>query len=72
MKVAVASKDGMSINLHFGHAKSFIIYEITDGQLQQIDNREVDHYCHGQHGDQSALQKSYTPLTIAKPYLLPK
>ncbi|GAB2191260.1 hypothetical protein MAH1_28680 [Sessilibacter sp. MAH1] len=57
MKVAVASKDGISINLHFGHAKNFIIYDITDGQLQQIDNREVDHYCHGQHGDQSAMQK---------------
>ena len=56
-KFAVASKDGISINLHFGHAKEFWIYQCTDSEVKLLERREVDHYCHGQHGDQSAMQK---------------
>lgn len=56
-KVAVASKDGIAINLHFGHAKEFWIYELSDRGSQLIERREVDHYCHGQTGDQSAMSK---------------
>lgn len=57
MKVAVASKDGIAINLHFGHAKEFLIYQLSPAQCQLLERREVDHYCHGQTGDQSAMQK---------------
>lgn len=57
MKFAVATKDGISINLHFGHATAFWIYEVNSEQCSLIDKREVEHYCHGQHGDQSAMQK---------------
>lgn len=57
MKLAVASKDGISINLHFGHASCFYIYEVDGTECRLLDQREVEHYCHGQHGDQSAMQK---------------
>lgn len=57
LKVAVATKDGISTNLHFGHAKSFWIYQLSPQGFQLVDRRDVDHYCHGQHGDQSALAK---------------
>ncbi|WP_317929996.1 NifB/NifX family molybdenum-iron cluster-binding protein [Halioxenophilus sp. WMMB6] len=56
-KLAVASKDGVAINLHFGHAKEFWIYGCDDDGCRLLERREVDHYCHGQHGDQSAMQK---------------
>lgn len=56
-KVAVASKDGIAINLHFGHAKEFWIYQLTANGSELLERREVDHYCHGQTGDQSAMQK---------------
>lgn len=62
MKLAVATKDGISINLHFGHAKSFWIYQWQDDQCKFLEQREVDHYCHGQHGDQTAMQKILTTL----------
>ena len=57
LRVAVASKDGNSINEHFGHAKLFWIYEVDSEGCWFREKRNVDHYCHGHHGDQSALQK---------------
>ena len=57
MLVAVASKSGLAIDEHFGHAKAFRIYRLDETGCQLIESREVDHYCHGQHGDQSAMQK---------------
>lgn len=56
-RVAVASKDGIAINQHFGHAKLFWIFHVSPRACEFIEQREVDHYCHGQEGDQSAMQK---------------
>ncbi len=57
LKAAVATKDGISINLHFGHTTCFWVYEVDSENCKLIDKREVEHYCHGQHGDQNAMQK---------------
>jgi len=56
-RVAVATRDGLSINLPFGHAREFWIYQLASGNCQLLERREVDHYCHGQTGDQSAMTK---------------
>lgn len=57
LKVAVASKTGMVIDEHFGHAKVFRIYSLSSEGASLVESREVDHYCLGGHGDRSALQK---------------
>lgn len=57
MKVAVASKDGISINQHFGHARIFWIFLITPHSCEFIEQRQVDNYCHGQTGDATAMQE---------------
>lgn len=57
MRAAVATKDGISINLHFGHARTFWIYELRDDGFTLLEKRDVDHYCRGQSGDVSAMQK---------------
>ncbi|TVZ38806.1 putative Fe-Mo cluster-binding NifX family protein [Alteromonadaceae bacterium 2753L.S.0a.02] len=57
VKVAIASKDGISVNLHFGHADTFWIYEITAENFSLLEKREVDKYCHGHTGSQSAMAK---------------
>lgn len=57
VRVAVASKDGIAINQHFGHAKMFWIFMVTPLACEFIEQREVDNYCHGQTGDASAMQK---------------
>ncbi|MBS1158473.1 MAG: Metallocluster binding protein of the NafY/NifY/NifX/VnfX family [Proteobacteria bacterium] len=39
--LAVASKEGISISQHFGHAKAFRIYEVTPAECRFPENREV-------------------------------
>lgn len=55
VRVAVASREGFAISEHFGHAKSFYIYNVTPSYCEYIVKREVDHYCLGGHSDQTAL-----------------
>ncbi len=45
MKVAFATKDGISINDHFGWAKKFAVYSVTrDGfELVQVNEAQEDH-----------------------------
>lgn len=57
IKVAVGAKTGVSIDVHFGHARQLLIYELTPNSCQLLEARDVEHYCHGQHGSDSAMQK---------------
>jgi predicted Fe-Mo cluster-binding NifX family protein len=57
MLVAVASKSGIAIDEHFGHARAFRIYRLDENGCRFQESRDVDHYCHGQTGDQTAMQK---------------
>ena len=57
LKLAVGTKSGISIDVHFGHAKQFLVYEVTPDQCELLETREVEHYCHGKHGSESAMQK---------------
>lgn len=55
IKLAVASKEGLAISEHFGHAKQFRIYEVAPETCTLLEIREVAHYCLGQHSDQTAM-----------------
>lgn len=55
LRLAVASKEGLAISEHFGHAKAFRIYDVAPGDCRFLETRQVAHYCHGQRGDQGAL-----------------
>lgn len=55
MKLAVASKEGMGISEHFGHAKQFWIYEVSDGACDLLEKRQVEHYCLGQQSSKTAM-----------------
>ncbi|MGZ8239117.1 MAG: NifB/NifX family molybdenum-iron cluster-binding protein [Methylobacter sp.] len=55
VKLAVASKEGLAISEHFGHAKQFRIYEAAPNYCHLLETREVAHYCLGQHSDQTAM-----------------
>lgn len=41
-KIAIASSDNESINETFGSAKSFVIYEVTNGVYQRTEERISD------------------------------
>lgn len=55
IKLAIASKGGISINEHFGHAKQFHIFNVSLDACVWQETREVAHYCLGQHSDPSAM-----------------
>ncbi|MGY6274064.1 NifB/NifX family molybdenum-iron cluster-binding protein [Methylomonas sp. MgM2] len=55
VRLAVASKEGLAISEHFGHAKQFRIYRASPEHCDFLEVREVSNYCLGQHSDQSAL-----------------
>ena len=50
--VGVASKGDNQINEHFGHAESFLIYEVSASGVNYLESREVEHYCQGGYGDE--------------------
>lgn len=47
IRVAVASRGNGKVNLHFGHAKEFMIYEIQGENLRFVGIRKVQAYCNG-------------------------
>ncbi|MDR0708270.1 MAG: nitrogenase cofactor biosynthesis protein NifB [Treponema sp.] len=45
---AAASKNGVAVDLHFGHASAFYIYQYKNGAVEFIEKRDVSKYCRGQ------------------------
>lgn len=46
-KFAIASKTGLNIDQHFGHATEFQIYSYEGGNIRYLEKRNVDKYCLG-------------------------
>lgn len=47
IRFAVASRGNGKVNLHFGHAKEFMIYEVMNGQIRFVGIRKVQAFCKG-------------------------
>ncbi|WP_245671914.1 nitrogenase cofactor biosynthesis protein NifB [Desulfuribacillus stibiiarsenatis] len=47
-KVAVATKSGIIVDLHFGHAEEFAIYQYKNQQFLLLEKRKVSKYCNGE------------------------
>ncbi|MBC8059901.1 MAG: nitrogenase cofactor biosynthesis protein NifB [Clostridiaceae bacterium] len=47
IRFAVASKTGLNIDQHFGHATEFYIYDFLQGDAKFIEKREVPKFCTG-------------------------
>jgi len=45
--IAVATKTGKAVDLHFGHARTFYVYEVNGRQVCFIGIRDADQYCTG-------------------------
>ncbi|ESQ09163.1 MAG TPA: dinitrogenase iron-molybdenum cofactor biosynthesis protein [Chromatiaceae bacterium] len=57
IRLAVASKEGIAISEHFGHAKQFWIYQLNAGTCALLEKREVEHYCLGNVSSASAMDQ---------------
>ena len=45
IRVAVATKDGSLVDLHFGHVRTFEIYEAGAEGVRHLEQRGIDKYC---------------------------
>ncbi|MFT4095573.1 MAG: nitrogenase cofactor biosynthesis protein NifB [Rhodoblastus sp.] len=53
--VAVATKGGGRVNVHFGHATEFQVYEAGPKGIVFVGHRKVEQYCQGGFGDDATL-----------------
>lgn len=60
--VAVATKGGGRINLHFGHATEFQVFEVTSAGARFIGHRRTDKYCTDGHGEADAMTTTLAAL----------
>jgi nitrogen fixation protein NifB len=54
-RVAVATRGDGLVNQHFGHARVFLVYEVSRGGARLVGLRKVEQYCQGD-GDEGALE----------------
>lgn len=65
-RFAVASKNGNLVDLHFGQAKEFYIYEYKEGETNLLEVRSVDKYCSGSSECQEETDKIERMLISVK------
>jgi len=53
--VAVATKGGGRVNVHFGHATEFQVYEAGPKGIVFVGHRKVEQYCEGGFGEDATL-----------------
>lgn len=58
IRVAIASRDGKFIHQHFGHAESFLVFEIDGDRYTCIDVRVNKPACHQHEHDDDAMARS--------------
>ena len=46
-RIAVATRGGGKVNLHFGHAAEFLVYEVEDDAYRLLGVRKIQAYCNG-------------------------
>ncbi|MCH5184610.1 MAG: dinitrogenase iron-molybdenum cofactor biosynthesis protein [Oscillospiraceae bacterium] len=72
IRAAAASTDGKVINLHFGKADRFLIFELADDGFHYIETREITPCCNrGEHED-SAFENAANALYDCKIILVSK
>ena len=49
-KIAVTSKHGKLVDLHFGHTSDFRVYQVEGDDFRLLENRQVPKYCTGTTG----------------------
>jgi nitrogen fixation protein NifB len=54
-RVAVATRGEGLVNQHFGHAREFLVYDVSRDGARLVGLRKVERYCQGGDGDEGAL-----------------
>lgn len=60
--IAVATKGGGRVNVHFGHASEFQVYEAGPKGIVFVGHRKVEQYCQGGFGEDATLDSVIAAL----------
>ena len=60
--IAVATQGGGRINVHFGHAREFQVYEASPKGIVFVGHRKVEQYCQGGWGEDATLDSVIATL----------
>jgi nitrogen fixation protein NifB len=71
-RVAVATKGDGLVNQHFGHAREFLVYDVTREGARLIGPRAVERYCRGGDGEEDALAAVLRALSDCQAVLVAK
>jgi nitrogen fixation protein NifB len=70
LRIAAASKGSGLVDQHFGHADSFLIYEVDGTQATWLETRTCTPYCQGGHGETSSLERVINLLSDCQAVLV--
>jgi len=62
-KIAVASSDGIVVNNHFGHAKTFYIFALKNDQIEHLETRQLEPVCETGNHDEARLKANVERLS---------
>jgi len=71
-RVAVATRGDGLVNQHFGHAREFLVYEVTRQGARLLGPRRADRYCRGGEGEEDALAAVLRSLSDCHAVLVAK
>lgn len=58
IKIAVASSDGINVDQHFGRARGFMIYRLSNIGYEYLETRENGAHCSAHSHDDNALDQA--------------
>jgi nitrogen fixation protein NifB len=71
-RVAVATKSGGLVDQHFGHAREFLVYDVSRDGVRLVGRRSTETYCVGGEGDDDALEVALRALADCDAVLVAK
>jgi nitrogen fixation protein NifB len=71
-RVAVATKGGGLVDQHFGHAREFLVYDVSRDGARLVGRRATELYCTGGEGDDDALAVALRALADCDAVLVAK
>jgi nitrogen fixation protein NifB len=71
-RVGVATKSGGLVDQHFGHAREFLVYDVSRAGVRLVGRRSTETYCTGGEGDDDALDVALRALADCDAVLVAK
>lgn len=71
-RVAVATRSGGLVDQHFGHAREFLVYDVSREGARLVGRRATAAYCTGGEGDDDALSGALRAVADCRAILVAK